>query len=411
LNKPVLNQSSFTYLGSFRMPTYANSWSTAFSTGGLTHRYVNGQLHFLTTSHVYSGGLVYETNYPGISTGDIYSAPQAQVVWNWGDVYTGKKELQDAQVPGDHWTSQLSSGDPTYGLYYDQDLGRLYWSYGDWYNADFPFNPSFGYSVLNDSTGVVTGVGTWSLTDRPEHFTRGGTLRIPQWFADSYTGGRSLGVGFGGYFSIMSGGSWGPALAAVSDPDINASPDRSALNNVPLLGYPGNAPDRCHRDADYTSFYDSGTYPTTTGQWNSSNGTGYWTWSDIIYGSSAWIDMPQLGGVLFIAKVGQGNVWYESSDRHAQRGTFEWFVYDPKDIAAVATGAKQQWQIQPKYEWTDNTLPIGLDQSGWSGDGFNQVGGVTFDSTTNRLYVLVNGSWKDGCCEWYPQVYVYQVQP
>ena len=147
------------------------------------------------------------------------------------------------------------------------------------------------------------------------------------------------------------------------------------------------------------------------GAWNPSNGIGYWTWSDIIYGAGSWIDTPQLGGVLFIAKVGQGNVWYETSDRHAERGAFEWFVYDPKDVAAVATGAKQQWQIQPKYEWIDSVLQMPYDANGWSGDGLNQVGGVTFDSTTNRLYVLVNGALKDGCCEWYPQVYVYQVQP
>ena len=411
------------------MPTYANSWSTASSTGGLTHRYVNGQLHFLTTNHVYSGGLVYETNYPGISTGDIYSAPQAQVVWNWGDVYTGKKALQDAQISGDHWVSQLSSGAPTYGLYYDQDLGRLYWNYGDWYNADFPYNPSLGYSVLNDSTGVGTGGGYWSLTNRPEHFTRGGTLRIPQWFADSYTGGRSLGAGFGGYFSIMAGGSYGPALAAVNDPDSATNPDRSSLDNVPLVGYPSGAPDRGHRDTDYNSYFespDSSLYPNTCsptsgarpdlpGAWNPLNGVGYWQNGNIIYGASAWIDTPQLGGVLFIAKVGQGNVWYEASNLHADRGAFEWFVYDPKDLAAVASGAKQQWQIQPKYEWIDSTLPLGpLDQSSLApleGDGTSQVGGVTFDSTTNRLYVLVNAAWKDGCCEWYPQVYVYQVQP
>jgi PKD repeat protein len=407
LSKPVLNQSNFTYLGSFLMPTSANGWSTAYAMGGLTHRYVNGQLQFLTTSHVYSGGLVYETNYPGIASSG--SLPQAQVLRNWGDVYTGQKALQDAQVTGDNWTSTLSSGDPTYGLYYDQNLGRLYWSYGDWYNAEFPYNPSFGYSVLDDSTGAGTGVGAWSLTARPEKFDRGGTLRIPQWFADRFTGGKSLGVGFGGYFSIVNSASFGPALAAVSDPNTAVNPDRSSLDNVPLIGYPADAPDRCQRNADYTSFYDGGTYPTTPGSWNPSGGTGYWTWSDIVYGSGSWIDLPDLQGVLFIAKVGQGHVWYESSDRHAQRGSFAWFVYDPVDLAAVAAGLKQQWQIQPKYSWVDSVLQMPYDQTGWSGDGHNQVGGVTFDTITNRLYILVNGAWKGGCCEWYPEVYVYQV--
>jgi hypothetical protein len=386
------------------MPTSANGWSTAYSMGGLTYRYVNGQLHFLTTSHVNSGGLVYETNYPGISTGPIASAPQAQVVQNWGDIYTGQKWVGN----GGGYNS-LSSEVWTYGLYYDQSSGRLYWNYGDWYNIANPYNPSFGYSTLNDATGVGTGVGAWSLTGRPEKFDRGGMLPIPQWFADRFTGGKTLGVGFGGTFAGVSTASLGPALAAINPPDPTVNADDSSLDNVPLIGYPYTAPARGERDPNYTSFYDGGTYPTTPGAWNPSNGTGYWTWSDIIFGAGTWIDTPQLGGVLFIAKVGQGNVWYQNSDRHAQSGAFEWMVYDPKDLAAVASGAEQQWQIQPKYEWTTSTLPLGpTDQSGWSGDGFSQVGGVTFDPTTDRLYVLVNGAWQGGT-EWYPEVYVYQV--
>ena len=104
----------------------------------------------------------------------------------------------------------------TYGLYYDQSANRLYWNYGDWYNADFPDNPSLGYSTLNDATGVATGAGDWSLANRQEKLDRGGVTPIPQWFADRFTGGDTLGVGFGGYFSIISSGSFGPALAAIN---------------------------------------------------------------------------------------------------------------------------------------------------------------------------------------------------
>jgi PKD repeat protein len=407
LDKPVVNSSDFTYLGSFLLPTSAGGVDTSGSMGGLTYRYVNGQLQFLTTSSVLDGGLVYEMNYPGIGQGS--NLPQAQVVTNWGDVYTGQKALQDLQVGGNDWTSQLSSGSLTYGLYYDQASNRLYWTYGDWYNAAFPNNPSIGYSVLNDATGTATGMGAWSLTDRPEKFDRGGVLSIPQWFADEYTGGDTLGVGFGGYFSIADSASFGPALAAIAPPDPAADPDDSSLPNVPLVGYPSDEPARADRDPNYTSYYDGGTYPTTPGAWNPSNGVGSWTWSDSIFDGATWVDTPQLGGVLYIAKVGQGNVWYQNSDRHAQGSAFEWMVYSPKDLAAVASGAEQQWQIQPEYEWTTPTLPVGLeDQFGYSGDGYSQVGGVTFDPTTDRLYVLVNGAYQDGT-EYYPEMYVYQV--
>src|SRR5207302_9340978 len=96
-------------------------------------------------------------------------------------------------------------------------------------------------------------------------------------------GGDTLGVGFGGYFSISSTASYGPALAAIAPINASVSPNDSALANVPLLGYPSDAPDRGHRDTAYTSYYDGGTYPNTPGQWNPANGTGYWTWSDTIF--------------------------------------------------------------------------------------------------------------------------------
>ena len=104
--------------------------------------------------------------------------------------------------------------------------------------------------------------------------------------------------------------------------------------------------------------------------WTPANGTGYWTDSDLIGQGGTWIDTPTMQGVLFIAKVGQGDVWYQDSDRHAQSGAFEWMVYNPADLAAVATGAKQQWQIQPEYEWTTPALPLtDGDVNGFAGSG------------------------------------------
>jgi PKD repeat protein len=396
LNKPVFNQSSFTYLGSFKLPTTAGGLDTAWSGGGLAFRYVNGNLQFFTTTNNNTGSMVYEVNYPGLGT-DPNHLPQAQVVHYWGDIYSGQK-----WVANNGGTSDPAATE-TYGLYYDQAANRLYWSYGYGYNADSPFNPSLGYSVLNDQTGTATGVGAWSLANRPEKFDRGGVTPIPQWFADRFTGGMTLGVGFGGYFSVISSGSLGPALAAIAPPDPTANPDRSALANVPLVGYPYGSGVRADRDPNYNS-RDAPYGP------NPQNGVGTWTWSDDIWGGGVWIDTPTGGGVLIIAKVGQGNVWYQTSTTHSQSGSYEWMVYDPKDLAAVASGAKQQWQIQPKYEWISQTLPLGEGSSGWQGDGVNQIGGMSFDPTTNRLYVLSVGAWVNGVVA-YPEIYVYQVGP
>jgi hypothetical protein len=394
LNKPVLDHPDFTYLGSFKLPIVANGRTTAFSNGGFAYRYVDGKLRFFTTGHIQDGGLVFEFDYPGVGKGE--NVPQARVVKNWGDVYSGHK-----WVGNDGGTSDTGPS-WTYGLYYDEKLGRLYWNYGYNYNADHPFNPCFGYSALDEKTGVATGVGAWRLKDRPEKFTRGGITPIPQWFADRFTGGKALGVGFGGYYSIITTASVGPALAAIDPPQPKDNPDRSALPHVPLLGYPYDCGARAERDPDYNSGYDNG-------KWQPKDGVGYWTWSDHIFGAGAWIDAPAKQGVLFLAKVGRGKVWYETSTLHAERGAFAWFVYDPKDLAAVASGAKKQWEIQPKHRWTDDSLVPGVDLKGWEGEGITQVGGAAFDPKTNRLFVLVTSVWQDGV-ELYPQMYVYQVK-
>jgi uncharacterized repeat protein (TIGR01451 family) len=404
LLKAVPNQSSFSYLGSFYLPTSFAGHDTAGTMGGLTLRYVNGRLDFLSTGSAGDGSLVYEMSYPGLGTGA--NIPTAQVVQNWGDVYDGHR-----YVGNNGGSNDLISGAETYGLYYDQSSNRLYWNYGFNYNATNPYNPSLGYSTLNDATGVATGVGAWSLSNRYEKMDRGGVTPIPQWFADRFTNGDTLGVGFGGYFSVISSGGYGPALAAIAPPDINTNPDRTSLPNIPLLGYPYGSGVRAHRDTDYVNYYDGGSYPGTLGAFQPSNGVGYWTMSDIIYGAGSWIDTPSLGGMLYIAKVGQGAVWYQNSDRHAQRGSFEWMVYDPNDLAKVASGQLQQWQIQPKYEWITPDLPMPIqNQTGWDGDGTAQVGGTTFDPTTNRLYVEVNGAYANGL-ELFPEVYVFQVGP
>ena len=104
-----------------------------------------------------------------------------------------------------------------------------------------------------------------------------------------------------------------------------------------------------------------------------------------------------------MADVGEGDVYYQSSDRHSQSVAIDWIIYDPNDLAAVAFGQKQQWQIQPKHVWTDpGNIPF------TSAKGTPYIGGAVFDPTTNRLYVLVEAV--DSNC-WNPgrECIVYQV--
>ncbi len=68
--KRLLTAADFTYLGAFAMPEMACGWTTAWSTTGLALRRVDGQLRFIGGTHVYSGGLIYETDFPGTSMQD-----------------------------------------------------------------------------------------------------------------------------------------------------------------------------------------------------------------------------------------------------------------------------------------------------------------------------------------------------
>jgi hypothetical protein len=400
LKKPLITDKDLTYLGAFSMPPRGGGGaSTAHTYGGLTHRYVKGELRFLSTSHANDGGQVYEVKFPGLST--AASPPVAKPVSDWADVYSGKR-----WVDNDGGFSRLDNAVHTYGLYWSEQRKRLYWNYGHWYNASSPSNPALGFSTLDDAAGKATGVGAWRFRDRGEKFVRGGCVEIPQWFADRFTKGKTLGVGFGGYFSITASGSMGPALCAVAHPDPVAVPHKGFLEPVPLLGYPHTPkppgpPDRCHRNTDYKTEFDG---------WKPSGGVGYWTWEDQIWGGGTWLDLPEKHAVLFFCVLGHGRVWYEQSVTHAERGKYWCLAYHPRDLAAVAQGHKKQWEIQPAASWeVAFGKGLGPNLSGWEGEPNQMVCGATFDPRDRRLYVLVRNVWRTEV-EYYPRVYCWQVK-
>jgi hypothetical protein len=399
LQKPLITAKDLAYVGSFSMPPRgAGGASNAYTYGGLTHRYVRGELRFFSTSHPYDGDCVYEVKFPGLST---TSPPLAEVVADWNNIYGGKR-----WVDNDGGYSKLDPSVHTYGLHWSEERRRLYWSYGHWYNTTSPSNPCLGFSTLNEETTKATGVAAWRLRGRGEMFARGGSVDIPRWFADRFTGGKTLGIGFGGYFSIIASGSMGPALCAVAHPDPATVPHKGSLEQIPLLGYPytpkpPGPPDRCHRNADYKTEFDG---------WKPSGDIGYWTWQDQIWSGGSWVDLPDKQAVLFFCVLGHGRVWYEKSVTRAERGKYWCLAFHPRDLAGVAQGRKKEWEVQPAAAW-EVTFGAGFGPNigGWEGEPFQMVCGATFDAKTRRLYVLVRSVWKTEV-EYYPRVYCWQVR-
>jgi len=390
--KDLLSQADFRYIGAFDLPVEVRSADSMFSVG-LTLRHVNGELRVFSGAHNPTQSL-YEVRVPNPSMTAPF--PHAEIVREWGDVTGGKAYT----ATGDFYVN---------GLYWDENDQRLYWSYGSAYTVHGD-DPSVGYSNLNDLAGTITAAGVWSFTGRGDKATEGCVIPIPQWFADTYTGGKKLAVGCGGPYSVYTAGPvhLGPALAAFSPPNLSANPDRSSLDFKNLVGYPFTAtvygpPDRGHRDTDY---YGNSGDPDT---WPPRNGTGYWTGVDVIYQGGVWIDLPDKHGLLFFPTFGNGKIWYESSTVHTERGSHRWIVYDPTDLARVAQGQKQQWEIQPAASWPVQYQGLTYPLPGWSDIAPHLVVGATYDSITRRLYVAVRGADPDYGIYGATKVYVYEI--
>ena len=93
-------------------------------------RRVNGNLQFLTCTHVYADG-VYECNFPGWGA-DASTWPQATIIREWGMAVYGTPSVKPSEAD---WTA---------GLNYDQATGRLYYSYANVYNVTQTNVPSLG---------------------------------------------------------------------------------------------------------------------------------------------------------------------------------------------------------------------------------------------------------------------------
>jgi hypothetical protein len=173
----------------------------------------------------------------------------------------------------------------------------------------------------------------------------------------------------------------GPALTAFSPEDMRTgNPDVS--RSVNLVGYPFSAPaystpDRCVRSTDYVDDFDG---------WNPRNGRGYWTWSDMIAQGGVWIDTATVSGYAVFCNISTGRVWYKTSTLHSSGEQYWLYIYAPEDLAAVASGRRQQWQIQPRVTQCITIPGIASQLPGHDGEKFNEITGVSWEPTSRRLF-------------------------
>jgi hypothetical protein len=392
-SKPrVLKPTDLVYKGSFAPPRVVNGTSTSYTNIALAMRLVNGKRQFFAGVYPDETG-VYEMDFPGLAvvTDENKSCPNANVVKWWGDIWQGKWVVTDVTAVSKR------------GLYWDERSQRLYWTYGCIYPATGANDPCFGWTDLSGPTPQahgpfrVTGgavISTDESTKALSSSCQGGITRIPAWFAKKYTKNQTLGLGFGGFYNIISSGvSMGPALFAVSDPE-DGTKDYSAIPCVAHTFVQGPAGTHyCKRSPDYDGNDDWAAPPKV-------KDVGYWTGRDTIHSAGCWVDLPDVTGLMFMAYMFKGTVNYDVMNNRGKGGgdPDNWlYIYNPADLGAVASGSKNPWEIDPVSR-TIFPTPLG-----------GKINGMVFQAETRTLFVLATHAIQ-AQYESYPLIHAYQVK-
>jgi hypothetical protein len=383
LGKRLLTFDDFEYAGSFRTPTVKGEGSTwsgpIWSFAGLALRMLPDGRRRLFVNYDHLAKSLIEVEIPDLVrlTKDNYSTLKvAKASKVWGRLGTPWKGDKNYGANG--------------GIWWDQASKTMYW--GSWhaYWCGPPY-PVLGASKLGDD-GKVTDLGRWFAPSAYCKAYWGGVTGLPKVFADKYTGGRALAIGFGGGYSGGSNCSRGPALAAIAEPD----PRKDKLDMIGMLGY--FKPDKGPRDGDY--FVAPGPANGYWGEPPESPTKGYWCAGDGVC-NGIYVDLPDQHGFIAFATWTIGRKGYDYADSVAHVGdrapvlTQCWYFYDPKDLGEAA---KKLRKI--------NLTPYAMTRVPAPGGNLN--GGITgscFDAEEKLLYVYYRPHLHDK-----PAVHVYRVR-
>ncbi len=393
---PLLTADNLTYIGGFNFPSTVSNGSTNVSTAGALNafamRIVGGQPQFFSTLND-SHDSVYEVSYPGINTNFSLWAT-ATALHYYGNVYQNSRCNSGTSSGGANDCTDAQNS--TYGLYWDEQDQRLYWTYGDQYGLDSD-SAAVGYSTLSGSSYIATGTaaGAWKMASPVDgKAVRGGMLAIPSWFIAAHPAsmaGKRLGSGFGGYYSLGQHSSegvtlvaWDPTLTATTLPATHTQ-SGGHMANTPLALFGGSSatpftnPPLGHRDAFYSS---SAWLPN------------WWQQGDWIYGA-AWVDIPAVSvahpgvsGVVAFSAMEHGGTGYFQADLREDHNAVVMYITDPAILGQVADGTGL---LPSDANPTSIIYPPAIHNGK----------GAAYDPATQRLYVLAHTTP--------PAVFVYQV--
>jgi hypothetical protein len=367
----VLDFDDFKYLGSFKPPKVVNDARGAFSESGLALRPMPDGRDRLFVNYTHPAQVLFEIEIPElvkVQDGQHADLKTAEVKKIWGSL----------KIP----RAGQETLSPNGGFVWSEERKTLFWTwYHGYKTGEAP--PVLGATRLSDD-GTLSHSGPWHVTAPGGLYKSywGGVLTLPRAFADQYTGGKSLALGFGGYYSICGPASRGPALGAIAEP----SAGQTSVPVTALLYHPHETP--APRDGDY--------FNANCGFWSDQPAgpeRGVWTYDDWCR-AGAFVETKTGQAYVAFVRLGTGRLGYDFGTITSAGAAEYWYCYDPRDLGAAAGGRKPPWQITPS-SMTRVHYPLG-----------RTVTGACFDSRTGRLYLCVSWAYPDGL-ESFPVIHVY----
>jgi hypothetical protein len=350
---PVMRAGSLqiTYEGFFGVRTNGNNSTYG---QGLTHRYVDGELRFLTLAF---GNGIHEFRLPEPGTTQT--------------TITARFDMPDG-VRNDF-----------NGIWFEQAKNRLWFtSAQDYTNVNHPAK----VTLLQLNPNATMTVLKQFFLNVPAKRVYGGCNAVPTELV-TRLGGPYV-CGWGGYTSLVAqggGASIGPTMFAIPDPDTVRAGDRVSARTV--LDAAGD--NRGIRRTIPTNYFDGGDRrqnppsrptmpPDRSGGWLSPNrdGVGWMVWGDSYYNTGVWI------GTTFgaVASLCKGSCWYQSSTLAFDGRQFELHLWD-----SAALGRNRLARPTAMFELD---LPRGNDQV-WEGNiATGNIAGATYDATSGRLFMI-----------------------
>ena len=407
----VVNPDNVEYLGAFRLPGGDDRPQTfAYGGNAMTFNPDNNSLFIMGHDRVAYGGVpdgdqLAEVSIPvPVISRNIEDLNTAEFVQNFSNVTAGHfTEMEEIPKLGLQYLNRPETG-PKIHIAWGAHLQSEQFPTHGWFNPTLS-DPDFQ--------------GTWFIGNQDLYSVNGYMFEIPASWADATTGGRVLATG-----RMRDGGQggMGPTLFAYRPWNADGSPPPSGtrLEEVTLLLYENayNTEDivRAMNGYQHPDSWEGGAWLTTPSgkqavlfAGTKGNGEKYWygyihpEGPQYVCVDTHITDFPTCrnadGTTCSQSDLGQccdeeAGTCVSLRGWWSTRFDAELILFDPNDLAKVASGQMESWQPQP-YAVIDIDEYLYLDppewdkvELGWGDQRRNRIGDVSYDRASGLLYVL-----------------------